>query len=304
MNKTDFKVALCGINLEYFDDSVTTINYDTFAKLIDKYSRELPQIKEYESHLWKFGHCLYLDKIDFETPLFPSFQYAIDLLEKAKFLIDNQNAKIRVTNKGSIAQSIELENPKYIKVLLEEVWNEIEELKLNTFMIIKKNEEEFIVNDREMLVNELSEAYESCFKLEQRDLLDKKIDQLRYWRVKDGEDKRKKPVKKFVHMGIHALALLLRIDEYYANRNILDSIDEIKLSNAMCRFIADYLILFNLYDSQDFLQSSKPYLTIRNLYRQPPKDAAPMLYKEIMKITNGLNDTIKKIRVVKYPPEN
>lgn len=292
MLTTEDKLSLCGINIKHFNTIVDiSFSYKQFEALTLYYSDKLPQIIEYKLSLWKFGICLYSDKIEFEKNQYQTFQYAIDLLEKAKFLIDNQNSKIKISNTYHIIQSIFFDDPKYINAILDEIKKEIEELNINCF--IPTNEITDIVDKLSLEEQEELKA-QNTFSLEQRDLVEKKIEQLKYWKEKDGEDKRRKPVKEVVHMGIHPLAWLLRIDEFFVNRKNCNTIDDIKLSNTMCKFIFAFLNFFKIYNTQDFVESSEPYLNIRNLYRKPPKEAAPLLFQEIMKIKNLLDTFIKK----------
>ncbi|MDU1905827.1 MAG: hypothetical protein E6772_13700 [Dysgonomonas sp.] len=264
---SDFKVMLCGIGLKEFDKSNATFEYEVYEKIINKHIKKLPQIEEYKTHLWKFGHCLYIDKKDFEER--PRYQFSIDLLEKFNFLLDNKDAKISITNKGFIAESIFFDNPRYTEILIDELKKEIEESKINRFGYVNIDGKQEIVNDKEKFEDE--EIFIEPFSLDQRELVEKKIEQLKYWKIKDGEDVRKKPVYRAVHMGMHALLNLLRIDEFFIRRETFNSIDNIKISNQMCEFVADFLVFFQVYNDQNLIKSSKLYSNIRNLYRYPQK---------------------------------
>ena len=289
---TKIKLSVCGIQIGNYIEKDNPFSYDLFQDMLDTHIVKLPQIEEYKRHLWEWGFILFLDKLQFERDSIITFQYHIELLEKYKFLEDAIKSEKESINK-TILQNHSFYGSRYAKAILEELKKEIMESGANKFCVIKKGETIEIVNSRDILRNpNVTNIYELTYDLEDRIGLEKKIKQLKDWKVLDGEGKRKKPVKKAVHIGIHALSLLLRIDEFIKNRKSHNSIIDINLSNNICRFIADFLIFFRIYKEENFSETSNPYLTIRNLYLNIPKVADPMLSNEIIKIRNYIDKEV------------
>ena len=293
MHFTDVKVMLCGIQLESFNKEKILFDYNLFEEILNNHVKKLPQIEEYKEHLWKFGHCLHIDKEDYEQR--PAFQTAIDLLEKYKFLTNNKTLEIKVIDKIVSDKNTSFDNEKYIKALENELADEIREKGINKFLYnITKGKKE-IVFDKEKIETDAETSIEE-FSLERADLIEKKIEQLKYWREKSGEKDTTKPVKRVLHMGVNALLLLLRIDQFLEKKGSVNSIDTVKVSNKMCNFVNDFLVYFKIGGYEYSHVNSKAYTNIRDFFLNPPKITNPLLFKEIEDVKVHLNHFVKNIK--------
>ena len=217
-------------------------------------------------------HSLYFKKN--ETNDY-TYRYAIQLLEKAKFLMHNYGAKIKVTNTDSVIQSIFLEDPKYISVLLDCIKQEIEDLKINRIALSfeevntafeenknkewvdayiiknfgKTNLSELTSSEEAILKEYYSVEFAHVFSIYHRGFIDEKIKTLKEWEEATGERSSKKKAHAITHIGIHSLSLLLRIDEHIMKSKRFNSIEVVKLSNLHCQFIYDFLVFFKISPS-------------------------------------------------------
>ena len=295
MLTTEDKVYICGIDIsKFFCDERNQFAKNKFHdSVIDKHIKKIPELKDYEDYLWRYGHILLSEKEKVNKK--EQYKYGIELLKNAKFIITDNSIRIRAMSMGKKNESVFFNERRYVDALLAEINKELKDLgfdkiDLDQFEVFaalenKKNKEwvdRFSLSLRNSFPNssklDLSiklqiaymQEFARTYSVTDDGFIEKKISDLES-KINDlGESY---SIQIILHTSIHTLSFLLRIDNYieeYAKER--KSIDDVTFTNKACHFTYDFLSFFSIYSkSINDDNMTQPHNIIRSLYKNFPQ---------------------------------